>query len=62
MASPVGKGPIHRYQSEVGLGAIQHDDAQLIAVEHPQNLFDELVCPEPKPGFFGAWMERFSGG
>ena len=50
-------GPLRRYQHAIETGVVQHDDAQLVAVQHLQDLFDELVKPARKPGLLANWLE-----
>ncbi len=57
MDSLAGKGPLQRYQYAIDTGVVQHDDAQLVAVQRLQDLFDELVKPACKPGFLARWLK-----
>lgn len=58
MDSPAGTGPLGRYQQAIKTGVVQQDDAQLVAVQLLQELFDELVKPAGKPGLLPGWRER----
>jgi cell division protein ZapE len=45
------QGPLKRYQAAVDAGEIQSDDAQATAVQHLENLYQELMKPKPSSGF-----------